>query len=50
MAGSIIRGPAGEGRGMFADYGLNAVWHMEGGKGTRGELVKFQMRPNPLAK
>jgi hypothetical protein len=39
-----------KGRGMFADYGLNAVWHMEGGKGTRGELVKFQMRPNPLAK
>ena len=39
-----------KGRGMFADYGLNAVWHMEGGKGTRGEVVKFQMRPNPLAK
>ena len=39
-----------KGRGMYADYGLNAVWHMEGGKGTRGEVVKFQMRPNPLAK
>ena len=39
-----------KGRGMFADYGLNAVWHMEGGKGTKGALVKFQMRPNPLAK
>jgi hypothetical protein len=39
-----------KGRGMYADYGLNAVWHMEGGKGTRGEVVKFQMRPSPLAK
>ena len=39
-----------KGRGMFADYGLNAVWHIEGGKGTRGEVVKFQMRPDPLAK
>ena len=28
---------------------LNAVWHSEGGKGTQGNLVKFQVRPNPLA-
>jgi hypothetical protein len=39
-----------KGRGMFADYGLNSIWHMEGGRGTLGEVVKFQMRPNPLAK
>jgi hypothetical protein len=39
-----------KGRGMYANYGQNAVWHMEGGKGTPGALVKFQLRPNPLAK
>ena len=31
-------------------YGPNAVWHMEGGLGTRSAVVKFQLRPNPLAK
>ena len=39
-----------KGRGMYADYGLNSIWHIEGGKGTLGEVVKFQMRPDPLAK
>ena len=39
-----------KGRGVYADYGPNAVWHMEGGKGTLSEIVKFQVRPNPLAK
>jgi hypothetical protein len=39
-----------KGRGMYADYGQNAVWHIEGGKGTLGALVKFQLRPDPLAK
>jgi hypothetical protein len=39
-----------KGRGVYADYGQNAVWHIEGGKGTRSSLVKFQMRPDPLAK
>ncbi len=39
-----------KGRGVWADYGTNAVWHMEGGKGTRGNLVKFQVRPHPLAR
>ena len=38
-----------KGRGVWADYGTNLVWHIEGGKGTRGALVKFQMRPDPLA-
>ena len=35
---------------MYGNYGQNAVWHMEGGKGTLGALVKFQIRPDPLAK
>jgi len=26
------------------------VWHIEGGKGTKGKLVKFQLRPDPLAR
>ena len=38
-----------KGRGVWANYGTNAVWHTEGGKGTQSNLVKFQVRPNPLA-
>ena len=38
-----------KGRAVWADYGTNAVWHTEGGKGTQGNLVKFQVRPDPLA-
>jgi hypothetical protein len=34
---------------MYADYGQNAVWHIETGKGSLGALVKFQLRPDPLA-
>jgi len=39
-----------KGRALYADYGPNAVWHVEGGLGTRSAVVKFQMRPDPLAK
>jgi hypothetical protein len=39
-----------KGRGVWADYGTNLVWHIEGGKDARSALVKFQIRPNPLAK
>jgi hypothetical protein len=39
-----------KGRALYADYGQNAVWHIEGGKGTRSSLIKFQLRPDPLAK
>ena len=39
-----------EGRAIYADYGPNAVWHMEGGLGTRSAVVKFQLRPDPLAR
>jgi len=39
-----------KGRGVYADYGPNAVWHVEGGLGTKSAVVKFQLRPNPLAK
>jgi hypothetical protein len=39
-----------KGRGVWADYGTNLVWHIEGEKNARSALVKFQIRPNPLAK
>jgi hypothetical protein len=38
-----------KGRALYANYGTHFVWHIEGGKGTKGKLVKFQMRPNPTA-
>jgi hypothetical protein len=38
-----------KGRGVWADFGSNLVWHLEGGKSARSALVKFQMRPGPLA-
>jgi hypothetical protein len=39
-----------KGRALYANYGTHFVWHIEGGKGTKGKVVKFQMRPNPLAR
>ena len=39
-----------KGRGLWANYGSNYVWHTEGGKGTRSKMVKFQLRPDPLAR
>ena len=39
-----------EGRGLYADYGPNAVWHIEGGLGTLSKVVRFQLRPDPLAR
>jgi hypothetical protein len=39
-----------KGKGFWASYASYAAWHAEGGKGTLPKVVKFQMRPNPLAK
>jgi hypothetical protein len=39
-----------KGRALYANYGTHLVWHTEGGKGTLGKLVKFQVRPDPLAR
>ena len=51
MDGRIDDPNAGwKGRAIYADYGPNAVWHVEGGLGTRSAVVKFQLRPDPLAK
>ena len=39
-----------KGRGVYATYGAAVTWHTEDGYGARPELVKFQVRPDPLAK
>jgi hypothetical protein len=39
-----------KGKGLWSDFGSYADWHIEGGPGTLPKVVKFQMRPNPLAK
>jgi hypothetical protein len=39
-----------KGRGVWADYGTNLPWHLEGGPGSKSALVKFQLRPDPLAR
>jgi hypothetical protein len=50
MDGRIDDPNAGwKGRGVWATYGADAHWHIEGGPEEKGNLVKFQIRPNPLA-
>jgi hypothetical protein len=39
-----------KGRGVYATYGADAAWHVEGGPLEKGNLVKFQIRPDPLAR
>jgi hypothetical protein len=39
-----------KGRGLWATVSTRAPFHMEGGKGTTSKVVKFQIRPNPLAR
>ena len=39
-----------KGRGIYATYGADASWHVEGGPTETGNLVKFQIRPDPLAR
>ncbi len=38
-----------KGRGVYATYGADAAWHVEGGPVEPGNLVRFQIRPDPLA-
>jgi hypothetical protein len=38
-----------KGRAVWADFGTNTPWHIEGGKGALSRIVKFQIRPDPLA-
>ena len=39
-----------KGRGLWATVSTRAPFHMEGGKGTTSKVMKFQLRPDPLAK
>jgi hypothetical protein len=39
-----------KGRGVFSSVSTRAPFHMETGKGTTSKVVKFQLRPDPLAK
>jgi hypothetical protein len=39
-----------KGKGLWATHGTRAPFHLEGGKGTKPKVVKFQLRPDPLAK
>jgi hypothetical protein len=51
MDGRIDDPNAGwKGRGLFATVSTRAPFHMEGGKGTTSKVVKFQLRPDPLAR
>ena len=51
MDGRIDDPAAGwKGRGLWTTYGSRAPMHMEGGKGTLPKVVKFQLRPDPLAR
>jgi hypothetical protein len=50
MDGRIDDPTAGwKGRGVYATSGADAAWHIEGGPHQPGVLVKFQIRPDPLA-
>ncbi len=39
-----------KGRALWSSYSMYTPWHQEGGKGSRSKVVKFQVRPDPLAK
>ncbi len=51
MDGRIDNPKAGwKGKGLWSTTGTRTPFHMEGGKGTKPKVVKFQLRPDPLAK
>ena len=39
-----------KGKGLWATWSTRTMTHAEGGKGTTSKVVKFQLRPDPLAK
>jgi hypothetical protein len=39
-----------KGKGLWATTSTRAPFHMEGGKGTRPKVMKFQLRADPLAR
>ena len=39
-----------KGKALWATVSTRAPFHMEGGKGTTSKVMKFQLRPDPLAR
>ncbi len=39
-----------KGKGLWATISTRAPFHMESGKGTTSKVMKFQLRPDPLAR
>ena len=39
-----------KGKGLWSTYSTRTPFHLETGKGTRPKVVKFQLRPDPLAR
>jgi hypothetical protein len=39
-----------KGKGVYTTIATRAPFHMEGGKGETSKVIKFQLRPDPLAK
>jgi hypothetical protein len=51
MDGRIDNPNAGwKGKGLWATVSTRAPFHMETGKGTPSKVLKFQLRPDPLAR
>jgi hypothetical protein len=51
MDGRIDDAKAGwKGKGLWATVSTRAPFHGEGGKGATSQVLKLQLRPNPLAK
>ena len=51
MDGRIDDAQAGwKGRGLWTTFGNRTPFHVEGGKGTMPKVVRFQLRPDPLAR
>jgi hypothetical protein len=39
-----------KGKGIWTTFATRTPFHVEGGKGTTSKILKFQVRPDPLAK
>jgi hypothetical protein len=39
-----------KGRALWTTYSTRTMFHLEGGKENRPKVVRFQLRPNPLAR
>jgi len=51
MDGRIDDPNAGwKGKGLWSTYATRTPFHVEGGRGTTSKVVKFQLRPDPLAR